>query len=119
MAFLFFSWKTKTQVIAFVAGFVMQDVAVTFWLFVAGVGLAAAVTVPPWPFLSSTPIDWREPRPEIKKKADEASSLGDSLKYAGIVVVAIVLAYVFPERANTILLNVQTLCARLLQAARS
>ncbi|KAI9811808.1 MAG: hypothetical protein M1826_003029 [Phylliscum demangeonii] len=45
-------------VIAFVVGFVRQDIFLTLYLGLAGTALTFAVVVPPWPAYNRNPVRW-------------------------------------------------------------
>ena len=46
------------QLLAFVVGFVQQNIYVTLWLGLAGATLAFLVVVPPFPFYNRSPEKW-------------------------------------------------------------
>jgi signal peptidase complex subunit 1 len=46
------------QVIAFIAGYVYQDVYVTLWIGLAGTALTVLVVVPPWPIYNTHAEKW-------------------------------------------------------------
>ncbi|RMZ89925.1 hypothetical protein DV736_g2857, partial [Chaetothyriales sp. CBS 134916] len=46
------------SVIAFLAGFVKQDIYLTLWTGLAGFLLTLAVVVPPWPVFNQHPEPW-------------------------------------------------------------
>jgi len=45
-------------VVAFIAGYLYQDVYVTLWIGLAGTALTAMVVVPPWPIYNTHPEKW-------------------------------------------------------------
>ncbi|KFX99709.1 hypothetical protein O988_00839 [Pseudogymnoascus sp. VKM F-3808] len=44
--------------IAFVVGFVRQDITLALYVGLAGTALAFVVVVPPWPFFNQNPVPW-------------------------------------------------------------
>src|SRR2546421_28021 len=55
-------WFVILQVVAFVAGYLYQDVYVTLWIGLAGTALTAMVVVPPWPIYNTHPEKWLNAR---------------------------------------------------------
>jgi len=47
-----------SQLLAFVIGFIQQNVYVTLWVGLAGTALAFLIVVPPWPFYNQSPEEW-------------------------------------------------------------
>ncbi|KAL1969057.1 hypothetical protein VTN77DRAFT_891 [Rasamsonia byssochlamydoides] len=48
-------------VVAFVVGYIQQDIYLTLWIGLAGTLLTALVVVPPWPFYNQHPEKWLNP----------------------------------------------------------
>ena len=48
----------RLQLLAFIIGFVQQNVYVTLWVGLAGTALAFLIVVPPWPFYNQSPERW-------------------------------------------------------------
>ena len=48
----------QSQLIAFVLGFVQQNIYVTLWVGLGGAALAFLVVVPPYPFYNQSPEKW-------------------------------------------------------------
>jgi signal peptidase complex subunit 1 len=48
-------------VIAFVVGFIYQEIYFTLWILLAGVVLTALVIIPPWPVYNKHPEKWLVP----------------------------------------------------------
>ena len=46
------------QLLAFVLGFILQNIYVTLWVGLGGATLAFLVVVPPYPFYNSSPERW-------------------------------------------------------------
>ncbi|KAI9683115.1 MAG: hypothetical protein M1829_005906 [Trizodia sp. TS-e1964] len=44
--------------VAFVVGFILQDIYLSLWIGLGGTALAFLLIVPPWPFFNQNPIDW-------------------------------------------------------------
>ena len=51
----------STQVVAFLVGFVYEDIHLTLWTGLAGTALTALVVVPPWPAYNKNPESWLVP----------------------------------------------------------
>ncbi|KAI9704686.1 MAG: hypothetical protein M1820_005434 [Bogoriella megaspora] len=49
-------------VIAFIVGFVLQDIRFSLWAGLGGTALAFIVVVPPWPFFKRNPLQWLPPQ---------------------------------------------------------
>lgn len=48
--------------IAFLVGFVMQDIYQTLYIGLGGTALTFLIVVPPWPFFNKHPLAWLPPR---------------------------------------------------------
>jgi len=46
------------QLVAFIAGFILQNIYVTLWVGLAGSALAFLIVVPPYPFYNRSPESW-------------------------------------------------------------
>lgn len=46
------------QIMAFLVGFMQQDIRLALYIGLAGTALTFAVVVPPWPFYNKNPEDW-------------------------------------------------------------
>ncbi|KFY10692.1 hypothetical protein V492_04894 [Pseudogymnoascus sp. VKM F-4246] len=64
--------------IAFVIGFVRQDITLALYVGLAGTALAFVIVVPPWPFFNRNPVQWLP--------AGGAQSVGSQHGAGGIVV---------------------------------
>ncbi|KAF1362216.1 microsomal signal peptidase-like protein 12 kDa subunit [Lizonia empirigonia] len=49
-------------IIAFLVGFMQQDIRLALYIGLAGTALTFFVVVPPWPFYNKNPEDWLPPR---------------------------------------------------------
>ncbi|KAF2747775.1 SPC12-domain-containing protein [Sporormia fimetaria CBS 119925] len=49
-------------IIAFLVGFVSQDIKLTLYVGLAGTALTFLAIVPPWPFFNKSPEPWLPPR---------------------------------------------------------
>jgi len=47
-----------SAIIAFIVGFVQQDIYLMLWIGLAGTAFTAFVVVPPWPFYNRNPEKW-------------------------------------------------------------
>ena len=47
-----------SQAIAFVIGFVRQDITLALYVGLGGTALAFVLIVPPWPFFNRNPVPW-------------------------------------------------------------
>jgi len=47
-----------TGIVAFVTGYIYQDIYLTLWMGLAGAFLTALVVIPPWPFYNANPERW-------------------------------------------------------------
>ncbi|KAF2128580.1 SPC12-domain-containing protein [Dothidotthia symphoricarpi CBS 119687] len=45
-------------IVAFLVGFMQQDIRLALYIGLAGTALTFAVVVPPWPFYNKNPEDW-------------------------------------------------------------
>ncbi|GAM83249.1 hypothetical protein ANO11243_012350 [Dothideomycetidae sp. 11243] len=45
-------------IIAFIAGYITQNITYTLWLGLAGTALTFVAIVPPWPFFNKHPVSW-------------------------------------------------------------
>ncbi|KAL2848474.1 microsomal signal peptidase 12 kDa subunit-domain-containing protein [Aspergillus pseudoustus] len=50
-------------VIAFLVGYIFQDLHLTLWTGLAGTALTGFVVIPPWPFYNKQPENWLIPLP--------------------------------------------------------
>ena len=50
--------KLTIQIIAFIVGFLQQDIRMALYIGLAGSALTFLVVVPPWPFYNKNPEDW-------------------------------------------------------------
>jgi signal peptidase complex subunit 1 len=48
-------------VLAFIVGFIYQEIYFTLWILLAGVVLTALVIIPPWPVYNKHPEKWLVP----------------------------------------------------------
>lgn len=53
--------KLTIQIIAFIVGFLQQDIRMALYIGLAGSALTFLVVVPPWPFYNKNPEDWLPP----------------------------------------------------------
>ncbi|KAF8961895.1 hypothetical protein BGZ46_001285 [Entomortierella lignicola] len=69
-------------VIAFLVGFILQDIRVSLFIFSAGILLSALLVVPAWPYLRKNPIRWLPSREKAaaKLKENDASTSGTNTK---------------------------------------
>jgi len=44
--------------VAFVVGYVLQDIKLVFFITLGGTALTFALVVPPWPFFKQNPVRW-------------------------------------------------------------
>lgn len=49
---------TVCQAIAFIVGYVLQDIYLTLLVGLGGTVLTFLVVVPPWPYFNKNPLDW-------------------------------------------------------------
>ncbi|KAH0580560.1 hypothetical protein H2248_002053 [Termitomyces sp. 'cryptogamus'] len=56
-----------SAIVAFIVGFVMQSLAVTFVIFGGTTAVLALVVLPPWPMFNAHPVEWL-PKVETKEK---------------------------------------------------
>merc|ERR1711994_714541 len=49
-------------VVGLLAGWQMQEFSQTIYILAAGLGLAALLTVPPWPLFRTKPLKWQKAR---------------------------------------------------------
>lgn len=47
-----------SQFLAFVVGFITQNIHNTLWIGLGGTALTFVVCVPPWPFYNKNPVRW-------------------------------------------------------------
>ena len=52
---------SPSQIVAFIVGYLQQDIKLTLYIGLAGTALTFAVVVPPWPFYNKNPEDWLPP----------------------------------------------------------
>ncbi|PNS17587.1 hypothetical protein CAC42_8130 [Sphaceloma murrayae] len=45
-------------VVAFLVGYITQNITYTLWIGLAGTALTFLVVVPPWPFFNRHPVKW-------------------------------------------------------------
>ncbi|KAL3489442.1 microsomal signal peptidase 12 kDa subunit-domain-containing protein [Aspergillus germanicus] len=50
-------------VVAFIIGYIFQDLHLTLWTGLAGTILTGLVVIPPWPFYNNHPEKWLVPLP--------------------------------------------------------
>lgn len=59
-------WEPRTLIflkaIAFIIGFVLQDIRLSLWTGLGGAALAFLIVVPPWPFFKQHPLQWLPPQ---------------------------------------------------------
>jgi signal peptidase complex subunit 1 len=48
----------QAQAVAFIIGFVLQDIKLALFIGLAGTGLTFLIIVPPWPFFNRHPVKW-------------------------------------------------------------
>lgn len=53
------------QVIAFLVGYVHQDIHLTLWAGLAGTIITGLAVIPPWPMFNKNPERWFVPAPGI------------------------------------------------------
>jgi signal peptidase complex subunit 1 len=46
------------QAIAFIVGYILQDIRLALYIGLGGTALAFGVIVPPWPFYNGQPVKW-------------------------------------------------------------
>ena len=46
------------QFLAFLVGFITQNIHNTLWIGLGGTALTFVVCVPPWPFFNKNPVQW-------------------------------------------------------------
>ena len=51
----------RRQIVAFLVGFMAQDIKLSLYIGLAGTVLTFAVVVPPWPFYNKNPEPWLPP----------------------------------------------------------
>lgn len=51
----------RRQIVAFLVGFIAQDIKLTLYVGLAGTALTFAAVVPPWPFYNKNPEPWLPP----------------------------------------------------------
>ncbi|CRG88559.1 microsomal signal peptidase subunit SPC12, putative [Talaromyces islandicus] len=44
--------------VAFLVGYIQQDIYLTLWIGLAGTAFTALVVIPPWPFYNQNPQPW-------------------------------------------------------------
>ncbi|KAF2238521.1 microsomal signal peptidase 12 kDa subunit [Viridothelium virens] len=49
---------SATGAIAFILGFVLQDIRLSLWTGLGGTALTFLIVVPPWPFFKQHPLQW-------------------------------------------------------------
>lgn len=49
------------KIIAFLAGYIFQDIHLTLWTGVVGTLLTGLAVIPPWPFYNKNPEKWLVP----------------------------------------------------------
>jgi len=64
-------------IIAFVTGYIYQDIYLTLWIGLAGAFFAALVVIPPWPFYNTNPESWHVPD---EKKANVYGIMVDGVQ---------------------------------------
>jgi signal peptidase complex subunit 1 len=55
------TWKAQAddrQIIAFLVGYMAQDIRLSLYVGLAGTALTFVVIVPPWPFFNKNPENW-------------------------------------------------------------
>ncbi|OCK82821.1 microsomal signal peptidase 12 kDa subunit [Lepidopterella palustris CBS 459.81] len=52
-------------IIAFIVGYINQDIYQTLWIGLAGTTLTFFAVVPPWPFYNKNPLPWLPPHNAI------------------------------------------------------
>lgn len=59
--------------IAFIVGFVAQDITLTVYIGLAGTALTALIVIPPWPFYNKKPLTWiqTEKPLDIKQEGEQ------------------------------------------------
>ncbi|PKY05376.1 microsomal signal peptidase subunit SPC12 [Aspergillus campestris IBT 28561] len=50
-----------TGAIAFVAGYIYQDIHLTLWAGLAGTVVTGLAVIPPWPMYNKNPVKWHVP----------------------------------------------------------
>ncbi|KAL2866312.1 signal peptidase complex subunit 1 [Aspergillus lucknowensis] len=51
------------KVIAFLTGYIFQDMHITLWVGLVGTLITGLVVIPPWPFYNKHPENWLVPLP--------------------------------------------------------
>jgi uncharacterized membrane protein YgcG len=64
------------QVVGFFVGYIRQDFTPTFYCWAAGAGLAAVLTLPPWPLYARHPVQWLAALPPQADAAATSSAAG-------------------------------------------
>jgi len=64
-------------VVAFLTGYIYQDIYLTLWVGLAGTLLTALVVIPPWPFYNTNPERWYVPD---EKKGNTYGIVVDGVK---------------------------------------
>ncbi|KAF8927432.1 microsomal signal peptidase 12 kDa subunit-domain-containing protein [Dissophora ornata] len=70
-------------VLGFLVGIVLQDIRVSFYIFVAGIVLTASLVIPAWPYLNKNPIKWLPSRAQaaaalLKQEASDSKEKSKS-----------------------------------------
>ena len=48
----------SSQVIAFIVGYVLQDIKLALWIALGGTAVTFLITVPAWPIYNRNPVQW-------------------------------------------------------------
>lgn len=61
-----FRFNDLFQAIAFIVGYIQQDIHLTLWLGLAGTLITLLIVVPPYPFYNRNPEKWLDPVGGVK-----------------------------------------------------
>ena len=59
------------QIVAYIAGYLTQNIVYTLWITLAGTALTFVVVVPPWPMFRKNPVAWLPPQAAYAEKGIE------------------------------------------------
>ncbi len=48
----------SSQAVAFIVGFVLQDIKLAVFIALGGTALTFVTIIPPWPFFNQNPVKW-------------------------------------------------------------
>ncbi len=50
--------SSDLQAVAFIAGYVLQDIKLAVYIALGGTALTFLAIIPPWPFFNQNPVKW-------------------------------------------------------------